>query len=105
MHAVTLAMTAWAAEATPSPTVTVDPAKVTPGFAGFAAVAVIAVAVVLLLLDMLRRIRRGRYRSEVAEELDAEQARAAETEGDAASDPDRLDEPDDSDGPLPPTRK
>ena len=59
---------------TPMPTMTVDPAVVTPGLAGF-----VAIAVVLLLIDMLRRIRRGRYRAQIAEELDAEeQARAAE---------------------------
>lgn len=64
---------------TPMPTMTVDPAVVTPGLAGFVAIAVVAIAVVLLLIDMLRRIRRGRYRAQIAEELDAEeQARAAE---------------------------
>jgi len=68
----------WAA-ATPTPTPTIDPDQVTPGVAGFIAIAVIAIAVVLLLVDMLRRIRRGRYRSEIAEDLDAEAAAAAET--------------------------
>ena len=70
-----------AAPDTPMPTMTVDPAVVTPGLPGFVAIAVVAVAVVLLLIDMLRRIRRGRYRAQVAEELDAEeQARAAAKE-------------------------
>ena len=69
----------WAA--TPTPTPTVNPEDVTPGFAGFVAVAVLAAAVVLLLIDMLRRIRRARYRSEVAEDLDAEAAaRGADAE-------------------------
>ena len=35
------------------------------------------VAVVLLVLDMVRRIRRVRYRAEIAEKLDAEEAEAA----------------------------
>ena len=60
---------------TPMPTMTVDPAVVTPGLAGFVAIAVVAIAVVLLLIDMLRRIRRGRYRAQIAEELDAYVAR------------------------------
>lgn len=58
----------------PTPTMTVDPQLVTPGFVGFAAIVIIVVAVVLLILDMNRRIRRVRYREEVREELDAEQA-------------------------------
>lgn len=58
----------------PTPTMTVDPESVTPGFAGFAAVVVILVAVVLLIWDMNRRVRRVRYREEVRAELDAEQA-------------------------------
>lgn len=58
----------------PTPTMTVDPQSVSPGFAGFVAIAVLALAVVVLVLDMLRRVRRAKYRSEIAEELDAEQA-------------------------------
>lgn len=64
----------------PTPTMTVNPDAVTPGFAGFMAIAVLAVAVVVLVLDMLRRVRRAKYRSEIAEELDAEQAAQASTE-------------------------
>lgn len=66
----------------PTPTMTVDPDSVTPGFFGFAVVALLVVAVVLLIWDMNRRIRRVRYRSEVREELDAEQA-AQQTDPDA----------------------
>lgn len=64
----------------PTPTSTVDPTLVTPGFVGFAIVAVLVVAVFLLIWDMNRRIRRVRYREEVREELDAEEARAREAE-------------------------
>lgn len=59
----------------PTPSMTVDPDSVTPGFAGFAFVALLVV--VLLIWDMNRRIRRVRYREEVREELDAEQAEQA----------------------------
>jgi sensor domain CHASE-containing protein len=53
---------------------TVDPNSVTPGFAGFAIIVLIVAVVVLLIWDMNRRIRRVRYREEVREELDAEEA-------------------------------
>lgn len=71
----------------PTPTMTVAPELVTPGFIGFAAVVVIVIAVVLLIVDMNRRIRRVRYREEVRAELDAEEAalaadRATETDAD-----------------------
>ena len=71
----------------PTPSMTVDPQLVTPGFVGFAAVVIILVAVILLILDMNRRIRRVRYREEVREELDAEEAalkadEATETDAD-----------------------
>lgn len=58
----------------PTPSMTVDPNSVTPGFAGFAMIVLIVVAVVLLIWDMNRRIRRVRYREEVRQELDAEEA-------------------------------
>ncbi|PZU49696.1 MAG: hypothetical protein DI566_01030 [Microbacterium sp.] len=68
--------------ATPTPSMTVNPDSVTPGFFGFVAIAVLAVVVVFLVIDMLRRIRRAGYRADVNEQLDAEaeadaQARAA----------------------------
>lgn len=65
----------------PTPSMTVSPELVTPGFVGFAAVVVLLLLVILLILDMNRRIRRVRYREEVREELDAEEAaRAAEAQ-------------------------
>ncbi len=68
----------------PTPSMTVDPNSVTPGFPGFAMIVLIVAAVVLLIWDMNRRIRRVRYREEVREELDAEQAALREqTDGDA----------------------
>lgn len=62
--------------ATPIPEITVDPTSVTPGPWGFGAIVILTIAVVLLLLDMLRRVRRGRYRAEVREQLDEEDAAA-----------------------------
>ena len=66
----------WTADPTPTPfpEYTGDPNLVTPGVVGFIAIAVIAIATVLLLLDMTRRVRRVRYRSEVREQLAAEDA-------------------------------
>jgi len=69
----------------PTPSMTVDPDSVTPGFTGFAIIALIVLAVALLIWDMNRRIRRVRYRAEVREELDAEEAAAREAAGDRAS--------------------
>ncbi|WP_460775048.1 hypothetical protein [Microbacterium sp. GXF7504] len=66
----------------PDETSQVDPDLVTPGPWGFAIIALLAVVVILLVVDMLRRIRRARYRSEIREELDAEEAAARQ--GDAA---------------------
>ena len=79
MHVLT--WVALSAAPTPTPTMTVDPETVTPGVIGFVAVAVIAIAVVLLLVDMLRRVRRGRYRADVIEQLDAEEAARRAAEG------------------------
>jgi len=55
-----------------------DPNTVTPGVAGFIAIALVAIAVIFLLVDMTRRIRRVRYRGEIRERLEAEQAMIAE---------------------------
>jgi len=55
-----------------------DPNTVTPGVAGFVAIALVAIAVIFLLVDMTRRIRRVRYRGEIRERLEAEQAMIAE---------------------------
>lgn len=89
MHAAIVALAA----ATPSPSPAgPNPDAVTPGTVGFIAIALLAVVVVLLIWDMMRRIRRGRYRAQVREELDAEQA--AEREGDAAAEATGVDDQD-----------
>jgi len=88
----------------PTPTMTVDPDSVTPGFAGFALMVFLVAVVVLLIWDMNRRIRRVRYREEVREQLDAEQADAqagaapgsdpdSDDAGVAGPDPDPRDRP------------
>jgi len=82
----------------PTPTMTVDPDSVTPGFAGFALMVFLVAAVVLLIWDMNRRIRRVRYREEVREELDAEQA-AAEAATDTGTRPADTDADDSGDAP------
>ncbi|HWS50003.1 MAG TPA: hypothetical protein VN241_03245 [Microbacterium sp.] len=64
----------------PTPTMTVAPEAVTPGFIGFAAIVIVLIAVILLIWDMNRRIRRVRYREEVRAELDAEEAARADPE-------------------------
>ena len=51
-----------------------DPNSVTPGVIGFVATFALAAIIVLLVLDMVRRVRRVRYRAEIGEQLDAEQA-------------------------------
>lgn len=61
----------------PFPEYTGDPNLVTPGVVGFIAIAAVAIITVLLLIDMTRRVRRVRYRSEVREQIAAEQAEAA----------------------------
>ena len=58
----------------PSPSTALNPDLVTPGVIGFGITFLIAVAVIFLLIDMVRRIRRMRYREEIAQKLDAEQA-------------------------------
>ncbi|MDF2559616.1 MAG: hypothetical protein K0R99_1062 [Microbacterium sp.] len=72
----------------PTPSMTVDPVSVTPGFIGFAVIVVIVLAVILLIWDMNRRIRRVRYRDEVREELDAEEAARAAHDAPRADTPD-----------------
>ncbi|MDN4615813.1 hypothetical protein P5G50_15275 [Leifsonia sp. F6_8S_P_1B] len=63
-----------AATPTPTPSGAPDDDLVTPGVAGFVVTFLVALAAVLLALDMVRRIRRVRYRAEINEKLDAEQA-------------------------------
>lgn len=92
----------------PTPSMTVAPESVTPGFAGFAVIVFVLIAVILLIWDMNRRIRRVRYREEVREELDAEEAAlAAEREASGQEPPSarRTDASSDTDqDPEPPTR-
>jgi len=64
---------AWILATTPPPA-GFDEDKVSPGVVGFIAIFLIAAATVLLIIDMTRRIRRVRYRAEVQEKLDAEEA-------------------------------
>ena len=60
---------------TPTPTPTeIDPNLVTPGVIGFVVTLLLIVATIVILLDMNRRTRRVRYRAEIAEALDAEEA-------------------------------
>ena len=80
MHQAFAALVVAAATATPAPTEGPDPELVTPGPWGFIAIAFLAFAVVFLIWDMMRRIRRARIRSEVDEELDAEEAAARQAE-------------------------
>ena len=56
----------------------------TPGVIGFVVTLLVAIGAILLVIDMSRRVRRVRYRGEVRERLEAEQASAAErrVEGD-----------------------
>ncbi len=72
LAALSAALIVGAEESTPTPVV--DPDLVSPGPWGFVIIALVAFAVVFLVWDMLRRIRRGRYRAEIREQLDAEQA-------------------------------
>ena len=66
------------------PPIQVDENLVTPGVIGFVVTLLVAIGAILLVIDMSRRVRRVRYRGEVRERLEAEQASAAErrVEGD-----------------------
>ncbi len=58
-----------------------DPANTfySPGTIGFILTFFVAGSAVLIIFDMVRRVRRVRYRAEIQEKLDAEQAAAAST--------------------------
>ena len=66
------AVSVWAEELIPP--IEVDPVLVTPGVIGFVATFLVAMGSLVLILDMVRRVRRVRYRAEIAERLDAEEA-------------------------------
>ncbi len=72
--------------ATPTPEPGVDQIVEAPGWIGFAATAFVVLASLLLILDMNRRIRRSRYREEVRNRLEAEQAQAAKSKSSAKKD-------------------
>ena len=63
---------------TPYPAYVGDENLITPGVWGFVATFGIALATVFLVIDMTRRMRRVRYRGEIREQLEAEQAGEAE---------------------------
>lgn len=65
----------------PTPKPYADPDAVTPGFWGFLFIALVGLAVIALGIDLVRRVRRVRYREEIAQRLDAEEAeRTAQNE-------------------------
>ena len=66
------------ASPSPSPSAAFDPAAVTPGWVGFIITFAVALLTVALIIDMTRRVRRVRYRAEVQDMLDAEDAAGGE---------------------------
>ena len=65
---------------TPAPgEVIIDDTWYSPGVVGFLATFGLAVASLLIIWDLVRRIRRVRYRAEIAELLDQEQASSSES--------------------------
>ena len=58
------------------PPIEVDPVLVTPGVVGFIVTFAVAMGALLLILDMVKRVRRVRYREEIREKLDREEAEA-----------------------------
>ncbi len=80
----------------PSSSVAVDPTLITPGPVGFAVFVVLILAVVGLVWDMVRRLRRTRYRAEISERLDAEEALAKQSQDaspSASANPGQIPEP------------
>ncbi|QEO09572.1 hypothetical protein [Protaetiibacter larvae] len=66
----------WAATPSPTPTLPFDENLVTPGVVGFFVTLGLILATIVIIIDMNRRTRRVRYRAEIAERLDAEEAAA-----------------------------
>ena len=65
---------------TPAPgEVIIDDTWYSPGVVGFLATFGLAAASLLIIWDLVRRIRRVRYRAEIAELLDKEQAFSSES--------------------------
>ena len=71
--------------------VIIDDTWYSPGVVGFLATFGLAAASLLIIWDLVRRIRRVRYRAEIAELLDQEQAGGSEpsTNHGLSSKPDR----------------
>jgi hypothetical protein len=71
--------------------VIIDDTWYSPGVVGFLATFGLAAASLLIIWDLVRRIRRVRYRAEIAELLDQEQADSPEssTSYGASTKPDR----------------
>jgi hypothetical protein len=71
--------------------VIIDDTWYSPGVVGFLATFGLAAAALLIIWDLVRRIRRVRYRAEIAELLDQEQAGGSEpsTNYGLSSKPDR----------------
>jgi len=61
-----------------------DPNTVSPGVGGFLAFAGLGVGVIVLGFLLVSRLRRNQYRYEVREQIAAEQAEAADRDGEAA---------------------
>jgi hypothetical protein len=59
--------------------VIIDDTWYSPGVVGFLATFGLAAAALLIIWDLVRRIRRVRYRAEIAELLDQEQAEPSES--------------------------
>ena len=59
--------------------VIIDDTWYSPGVVGFLATFGLAAASLLIIWDLVRRIRRVRYRAEIAELLDQEQACSSES--------------------------
>ncbi len=72
-------LTLWLIETDPDKAT--DPANTfySPGTIGFILTFFVAAAAVLLIFDMVRRVRRIRYRAEIQEKLEAEQAQLAKS--------------------------
>lgn len=65
-------------ETTDSGQVIIDDTWYSPGVVGFLATFGLAAASLLIIWDLVRRIRRVRYRAEISELLDQEQAGGSE---------------------------
>lgn len=64
--------------------VIIDDTWYSPGVVGFVATFGLGAAALLIVGDLVRRVRRVRYRAEIAEKLDLEQAFNEITNGDSS---------------------